>query len=124
MEQQDIVSDSMLYLVSETKGWLRFLGIVSIISGVISFLSIFGIFIAWLPLWQGFLLLNSANKADRYVQEKNEIQLRETLKPIKTYFVIQSIVVGLSIIFSIVAVIFIFATGFGLKSGLSSFFQQ
>jgi len=121
MEQQDIVSDGLVYFMAESKGWLKSLGIISIISGIISFLSGVGIIIAWLPLWQGFLLLHSARKADDYIKEKSEVQLKETLKPIKTYFIIQTVLMGLSILSLIVIWIVIFATGFWMKMGLKSF---
>ncbi len=123
MEQQDVISDDLVYFMAESKGWLKSLGIISIISGIVSFLSVFGIIIAWLPLWQGFLLLHSANKTDDYIKEKSEIQLKETLKPIRTYFIIQTVLMGLSILSLIVIWIFVFATGMWMKMGLKSFMQ-
>jgi hypothetical protein len=42
------------------RGWIRLCGIVSIIFGVLFILGIWTIVIAWLPIWMGICLLNSA----------------------------------------------------------------
>ena len=43
------------------KGWMKFVGVLSIIYGVLVALSIIGILIAWLPIWIGILLFQSAS---------------------------------------------------------------
>jgi hypothetical protein len=40
----------------QAKGWLKFLGILSIIGGVFQALTIVGIIYAWIPIWSGVLL--------------------------------------------------------------------
>jgi hypothetical protein len=42
------------------RGWLKFLGVISIIQGVLTAFSIVGILICWIPIWLGILLLRSA----------------------------------------------------------------
>jgi len=123
MEEQNTESNGLIYLIAETKGWLKFLGIISIINGILYFISVFGIIIAWLPLWQGFLLLHSANKAEDYVNNKDEMQLKASLKPIKTYFIIQSVLMALAIISVVIAWVVIFSTGMWMKMGLKTFLQ-
>ncbi|NIW79677.1 MAG: hypothetical protein GWN16_09545, partial [Calditrichae bacterium] len=43
--------------------WLKFLGIVSIISGAVVAITIVGIIIAWLPIWLGVLLFQAGDRA-------------------------------------------------------------
>jgi hypothetical protein len=43
----------------QTAGWLKFLGILNIIAGVLYCLTIIGLIIGWLPIWIGI----SLNKA-------------------------------------------------------------
>jgi hypothetical protein len=45
-------------------GWLKFLGIVNIVAGVIYCLTIIGLVIGWLPIWLG-VLLNRASDSLR-----------------------------------------------------------
>ena len=49
----------------QAAGWLRFLGILNIIAGVIYCLTIIGLIIGWLPIWIGITL----NKASHALQE-------------------------------------------------------
>ena len=40
----------------EARGWMKFLGIVMVIAGIFTAITIVGIIIAWLPIWLGVLL--------------------------------------------------------------------
>ena len=44
------VLQQMLEPLYRAKGWLKFVGVLSIIQGVLSILSIWGILICWLPI--------------------------------------------------------------------------
>ena len=44
-------------------GWLKFVGVVYIISGVLSALTIIGIIVAWLPIWMGVLIYQAGDRA-------------------------------------------------------------
>lgn len=41
--------------LARSTGWLKFLGVMSIIGGVLTALTCYGIVIAWLPIWLGVL---------------------------------------------------------------------
>lgn len=55
------------------KGWIKFVAIVTIIGGVFTVLSIWGIIVAWLPIWAGVTLLQVCTQLEQnQFQEANE----------------------------------------------------
>lgn len=73
----------ILQVLVDHRGWIRFCGIVSIIFGVLMILGIWTIVIAWLPIWMGISLLNSATML--VPQATLEMQ-REAAKKLALYF--------------------------------------
>ena len=61
-ERQNVQQLSMP--IYQTRGWLKFLGVLSIISGVASALSIVGILFAWLPIWMGVLMFQAGSSIE------------------------------------------------------------
>lgn len=80
-------------------GWLKFLGVMSIIMGVLTALSIVGIIIAWLPIWMGVLLFQAGSQITEARVSRNYQHLVEMMRKFKTYFMIQGIllVIGLAL---------------------------
>jgi len=85
--------------LASAAGWMKFIGIMFIIQGAITALTIIGIIIAWLPIWIGVLLLQSAGAAQRSQVQDDANALIEALSRLKTYFVIQGVLylVGLAL---------------------------
>ena len=85
--------------LASAAGWMKFIGIMFIIQGAITALTIVGILIAWLPIWIGVLLLQSAGAAQRSQMQDDANALIEALSRLKTYFVIQGVLylVGLAL---------------------------
>ncbi|GAB4367914.1 MAG: hypothetical protein Kow0042_08810 [Calditrichia bacterium] len=81
-------------------GWLKFLGIVNIVSGALTALSLVGIIIAWLPIWLGILLLQAGNRATNARLTNNRQELVVMMDKIRLYFIIQGvlIIVGLIVV--------------------------
>jgi len=75
-----------------SKGWLKFIGVMLIIMGVLTALSIVGILIAWLPIWMGVLLFQSAGAIEQAYTSSDKASLLKSLNKLKTYFVIMGIV--------------------------------
>jgi|UniRef100_A0A7V3PUG4 hypothetical protein len=73
------------------KGWLKLLGIVQIVAGILQALTLFGIIWAWLPIWMGVILNGAANKAAEYAEKGDEHSLAEFTGKLKLYFVINGI---------------------------------
>ena len=111
-------SDSMQGLVQyishplyNCKGWMKLLGVLYIITGVIQAITIFGIIFAWLPIWIGVLLFQSATAAEEAYYNGNEYELVKSLTKLKTFFIIFGILALLSIIFALLFVLFFIMTG-------------
>ncbi|MFC4525245.1 DUF5362 domain-containing protein [Dyella halodurans] len=88
------------------KGWMKFVGIVSIIHGALIALSIIGLVIAWLPIWMGLLLMRSANAIERAQLSGDADALKESLAKLRTYFVVLGVLILVGIVIS--AVYFMF----------------
>jgi hypothetical protein len=91
------------------RGWLKFLGIISIIEGILTIFSVVGILICWIPIWLGVLLMRSAGDVELAQVSGNRLALTQGLQRLKTYFVING-VLQLILILGFVIAIF----GFGL----------
>ena len=50
-------------------GWMKFIGIMTIIGGCFQALTIFGLVIAWLPIWMGVVLTKAGSKAGEYADK-------------------------------------------------------
>ena len=92
------------------KGWLKFLGVLSILSGVLNVLTIIGIIIAWLPIWMGVLLFQAANRIESAHDSESQGVFIEGCNKLKTYFIIMGV---LAVIGLVLAVIVFLAGGVG-----------
>ena len=99
-------------------GWMKLVGIMAIISGAVQALTIFGIIIAWLPIWMGILLFQSANAIGRAYETDSKVAMKVSLSKLKTYFVITGVLTLIGIIILVLAFFF----GF-LGAGLAAFSQ-
>ena len=101
--------------IYQSKGWLRLLGVLSIVSGALAAITIVGILYAWLPIWVGVLLLQAASSVERAHLSGDKMVLFESLGKLKMYFIIQGVT---TLIGLIIAVIALFMTGLGAIFGL------
>ena len=77
-------------------GWAKFMGIMTIISGCLQVLTIFGIVIAWLPIWMGVVLTKAGSKAGEYADRGDMASLEAMTGQLKTYFVISGVLIIVS----------------------------
>lgn len=75
----------------EARAWMKLLGVVMVITGILTALTVVGIIIAWLPIWLGVLLFQAAERIERAFAIADEMLLREALAKLKTFFVIQGV---------------------------------
>lgn len=92
-------------------GWIKFLGIITIIGAALSIITTFGLglIVAWLPIWMGVLLLQSGGALQRAHMAGDEAATRQALGKLRTYFVIQGALVVITIVLFVLA----FALGIG-----------
>jgi hypothetical protein len=83
-------------------GWMKFMGIMSIIGGCLQALTIFGLVIAWLPIWMGVVLTKAGSKAGEYADKGDFASLEGMTGQLKTYFTISGIMIIVSFAVSIV----------------------
>lgn len=104
IDMRDI--DEIKLTASGMSGWLKFLGIFSIIYGALIALSIIGIIVAWLPIWMGVLMIQAANRAE-YAEATGDIRhIGQMLQKLKTLFIVCSILIILSLLMAIGAIVF------------------
>ncbi len=95
--------------IYQAHGWLKFLGSLSIISGVMTALSVVGIIFAWLPIWMGVLMFQAGSSIDSAGQFGDRFALLRSLGNIKTYFVLQGVLtlIGIITVLLMLCVIFV-----------------
>ncbi len=91
------VIEQMSFVAGQSKGWLKFLGVLSIIGGVATALTIVGILVAWLPIWMGVLLFQAGSQADNLLATKDAGRLVTILNKLRLYFVIQGVLAIIAI---------------------------
>jgi hypothetical protein len=85
--------------IFEAKGWMKFLGVLMIIYGVLTACTIIGIIFAWLPIWLGVILFQAGSKIDGAYHAGNKAELLASLGKLKTFFLIYGILalIGLAL---------------------------
>ncbi|HTW90979.1 MAG TPA: DUF5362 family protein [bacterium] len=86
-------------------GWAKFMGIMTIIGGCMQALTIFGIVIAWLPIWMGVVLLQAGSKAGEYADKGDFAALDGMTGQLKTYFTISGVMIIASFALVLIAVV-------------------
>lgn len=100
--------------LSDAASWMRLIGTMGIIYGVLIGLSIIGLLFAWLPIWMGVLLRRAANDADAALAAGDEGLAVSSLRSLNTIFKVQGVLVLIGLIWlviSIVGVLFLIAGG-------------
>jgi hypothetical protein len=105
----------LCFKVAQNAGWIKFLGVISIIYGVFIIFTLWGILICWLPIWIGVILFKAAGDAEMAARGA-PTQLEGFLEKINRYFLIQGI---LSLIGIIIGLVLVFLFGMAAILGLS-----
>jgi hypothetical protein len=95
--------------IHQAQGWLKFLGVLSIIGGVAQALSLVGIVIAWLPIWMGVLMFQAGSSIESASQFGDRYAFLRALGNLKTYFVLQGVLtlIGIVIAASMLCIMFV-----------------
>jgi hypothetical protein len=87
----------------QAKGWIKLVGVLSIVGGVLYVITIWGILICWLPIWMGVLLLKVASAAEEAHRGGNKADLATVMAKLKTYFTITGILALIGIVIAVIA---------------------
>lgn len=82
------------------RGWMKFVGVAEIVSGVGLALTVMGLLVAWLPVWMGVVLFKAAGHTRRAVEESDPASLRAALDQLRTFFVLGGIqaILGVAVV--------------------------
>ena len=104
--------------LSRASGWMKAMGILSIVGGILSAITIVGIIYAWLPIWMGVIVYQAGKSAQMASTNKDETKLIEVVSKIRLFFLI-SVIVGIVAyaIVIIVGIIYLFGL-FSMMKGV------
>lgn len=102
---QDQVSNNSVRDIAlplyNAKFWMQLMGVVMIIYGVLIAISIVGLIIAWLPIWIGVLLFQSASAINvAYNTDDRDAAIR-SMEKLKTYFIINGVLLLIGIVIGV-----------------------
>jgi hypothetical protein len=87
---KDLLSDATQIAIIEpllrSAGWTKFIGIMFIIAGAFSALSIWGIIFAWVPIWMGVLLIKHTRLLREASQAGDVEKCKESLDRLRLFF--------------------------------------
>lgn len=93
------------------KAWLKLLGIIAIIQGILTALTIFGIIFCWIPIWLGILLLKSASEFEKYEYSDDEEAAASALENLALLFKIVGILAIVGIVLTVFSILLAVALG-------------
>lgn len=118
MELTPILLTSIKSNLRGMVGWMKFLGIMMIVSGILQALSIVGIIVAWIPIWLGVLLSQTSTIAKQFAETENPELLGTFTAKLKTFFLIAGILTIVSIIVAVIMLIVYLIFGIALIGSL------
>lgn len=93
------------------RGWIKFIGILSIIYGVLGAMTIVGIIFAWLPIWLGILLTQAATRIEQAQHSGDKTAMINAQRSVSNYFLIYGVLILLGLILTGIFVIVAVTTG-------------
>ena len=93
VQAQNPVLDRLIFTAKNMSIWVKLLGIINIISGALTALTLVGIIIAWLPIWLGILLFQAGSRADEALASKRPDQLITMMEKLRLFFLIQGVMI-------------------------------
>jgi ABC-type Na+ efflux pump permease subunit len=84
-------------------GWMKFIGIMTIIGGALNALSIVGLLWAWIPIWLGIVMVQAGSRAGEYADKGDMASLEGLTGRLKTYFTLSGIMLIIVLAVSVLA---------------------
>lgn len=105
--QQTALVKELCIPLYQCKGWMKLVGVMSIIGGALQVLTIVGILIAWLPIWTGILLIQAAGAIEQAYLGESQAAMTRSLSKLKIYFIIM----GILTLIGLIAIVLAFSFG-------------
>ena len=102
--QENQIVQQLSMPIYQARGWLKFLGVMTIISGIPSVFVLVGI----LQIWIGILLFQAGNSIESAGQFGDKFAFLNSMGGLKTYFVIQGVLTLVGILFALTALCIMF----------------
>ncbi|TFH85971.1 hypothetical protein EQG41_14120 [Billgrantia azerbaijanica] len=100
------------------KFWMQLTGVMLILSGIMTALSIIGLIVAWIPIWAGVVLMQAAGAAHRVYTGSDAHEMKYAMGKLKTYFTIFGVLILIYLILAVLGMVMGFAgMGFGIMGG-------
>lgn len=74
--QTEKSSAAIIQPLYEVKGWMKFLGVIYMISGILACITIFGAITGWIPIWIGHLLMKTSKSLEDGYGNNNTGELK------------------------------------------------
>jgi len=118
--QGDLVGVKEIALKLPSPLWLALPAVVFILMGILYGITIFGLIIAWIPIWLGVVLFqaNKALEAARVSGYRNDLML--AAEKLTMYFRINGVLFIIGIVLTVVSLIFTLAVGSSVFNDLSN----
>ncbi|MCB1065243.1 MAG: DUF4339 domain-containing protein [Verrucomicrobiae bacterium] len=122
VDNRELIKDLAAFIAVNV-GWIKFLGVMSIISGISTCLTGVGILIGWIPIWLGVILFKVANTSTAAQYQGHQVDLEDSLDRIALYFKLQGIFMLVGLIMTVVMVVLFFVLGLGAMLSLQQGMQ-
>ncbi len=106
------------------RGWIQLLGILFILQGVVTALSLWGIVLCWLPIWLGLTLVSAAKNIRGAAEFNDEKCMRLALEKIGLFFKINGVLVVIGLVFGILVGVAVALGVLGSASMMSQSMQN
>ena len=120
MEASPTATDirSIIEPLARGKFWMQLIGVMMIIYGALTALSIVGIIIAWIPIWAGVVLMQAAGAVHRAYTTNEPQEAGYAMGKLRVYFTIFGVLTLLGLILMIVSMIFGIGAGMMGMAGM------
>ena len=95
MEDHTQIIKNVSEPLSQAKIWMKLMAVMLFLSAISAVLTLWGVLIAWLPIWLGVLLWQAANKAEDAQLTGRAGSLAESLGKMKLFFTIYGVLLVL-----------------------------
>ncbi|MFC2990604.1 MULTISPECIES: DUF5362 family protein [Halomonas] len=99
------------------KFWMQLTGVMLILSGVLTAISIVGLIVAWIPIWAGWVLMQAAGAAGRVYESGDPSDMKLALAKLKTYFTIFGVLILIYLVIAVGGMMFGAVGMLGMSGG-------